>query len=95
MKQLVAAASLFALLLAAGCGSSGSSKYSCADVASHINACITQLGGTPDSTIEAHCNAVTCTGDKQPAIDCIMALQCSGSTESEALACINQNGCTY
>jgi hypothetical protein len=85
-----------ALLVAlVGCGGGGGGgSNDCGDVATKVNKCSTDNGGTADPTIKAQCDAVTCTGSKQAAIDCIMGLACNASLETASHTCLTDNGCT-
>jgi len=66
----------------------------CADVVQYVNGCIDELQGpASDKISEADCNAATCTGSKQQAMNCILGLQCSMSFESDTDSCRLQQGC--
>ena len=63
---------------------------SCAGVANLVTSCDDTAAW---SEVKAQCNSVTCTGSKQTALECIVALDC-GSLETDAEACLIDNGCT-
>ena len=76
--------------LVVGCGGGGSSGggHDCAAVAQHISSVCTGHSIADD---KAACEAVTCTGNKQSAIDCILGL---GSCDETAYgACLTGHGC--
>lgn len=79
--------------LACGGGGGSGGGGDCADLASAVNACSEQAGGDEDPTIQGQCQAYTCTGDKQAAIECVRALECSEDIGDDVEACLARQGC--
>ncbi len=85
-----------ASLACGGGGSDGGGGGDCAGMATAINACIVDLGGTADSTIQGQCEVTTCTGSKTAAIDCMKAAAatCNDTLQTDAMACESAQGCS-
>jgi hypothetical protein len=84
------------LFCLAGACSKGSKsiKSDCTDVVQTINACIVQLGGNQDPSLQQTCETVACAAaDKQKAIDCVLGAPCDNNYQTTVVNCAANNKC--
>ena len=97
MKRLATGILTMVGMVSLACGGGGGGGGgACGEMASAVNACIGDLGGTPDSTVGAQCEITTCTGSKDTAIACVKAAAatCNATISAEAQACQAAQGCS-
>jgi hypothetical protein len=90
MKAILSTVMAGLLVAMIGCGGGGGGGGNdCSDLAKKFSSC---PDGPSYAEVKDGCDALVCAG-KQAAIDCMMALSCSETTESEADACLTSHDC--
>ncbi|HTP29828.1 MAG TPA: hypothetical protein VMK12_29740 [Anaeromyxobacteraceae bacterium] len=95
MKQVLIAASVMALSLAAGCDNG---DHTCEDLANAVNSCAVKLNVDLNvATTRQDCETSTC-ANKQATTECVVNLDCGAGADAynkEVQDCETRNQCRF